>query len=350
MSRLNKHNTEKYISRLISGITYIYYKKELFEIRPPTVNLQQKAAIYYDMVVKTCKFERVAPEKSFMDYCVRRELIPPDYEDIISNNTKIIEELKIALYKAGPRKTTANQIRQKLNAQRDGQNKFLAKIYEYKQNTIEGLANHAKKIYVFINSIYDKNSNKVFDEENIDSQLFNHLSYHYNSELLDETEVREVARSYGWRSIWNSAQTNIFQNSLTELTEEQKLILTYSELYDFAHKCTPAPGESIINDDDVFDGWYLNEIKRIKDEQAGRATDDKFGKFDPKAQEIYVVAQDQEEANSIYDANTEESKKILKDRSISLKTNSKVKQVDLPDVQRELKYKALEGFKNKFKK
>lgn len=339
-------NLDKYINRLISGVVYLTHKGRLYEVRPASVCLKQKAAIYYDMLVETYKYQGVQTEKKFLDFCVKKGLLAPDYKELMKKDRDSIDNLKMALFQAGPRITVADNIRKQLKKRRKEQDAFLNHYYDLKHNTLEGIAEHARKTYIFLNSIYDENGNAIFsssiyEDKEIDVSLYNFFTAVYTRELIGEKTIRTIARSSNWRLLWNTKKHNVFYNDYNELNEEQRLIVTYSELYDFAFQHDKTPPQTVIEDDDVFDGWYLTQLKKYEAEKAGKDID-KFGKFNPAHSEIFIVAQDQEEADSIYASNSPESQKILRARAEILKTKGVAKDVDLPDVQHDLRIQAAE--------
>jgi hypothetical protein len=348
MSPRLKNNSDKYLSRLITGKTYIPYKNRVYEIRTPTPHLKQMAAIYYDNLIRHYRFESLPQQEQFIKFCIRKKIIPDNYKTIIKENNKMLEDLKISLFRAGPKIKLAEKIRERIKKQRQGISKFLSVVNEIKLNSLEGFADHARRTYLFLSCVYDDEGHRAFSEKNDeDSLLYNHITYHYGKDFLEESEVRELIRSYEWRSVWGVKKHGIFKNEMEDLSDEQKLAASYSDIYDFAFQHEKCPKEEYFDDDDFFDGWYLYQVNKIKSARDAGAANDSLGNKDDKYSEIFVLAQDQEEADAIYSSNSQVSKKILKARGEVLRKSEgkSVRDIEFSDVKQDLRLQAMQKFK-----
>ncbi len=340
----------KILNRMVSGTYLIPYQNQIIFVRPASVDIRQRADFYYDSLIDTNKFSDCLRYDKLVDTFISQGLLDEDYQNQLDKNAEKIDQLKIQLFKCGPRITQAGKVRKELDIVREGHSRLNAYISKIRRNSLEGFAEHAKTNFLLMHTIYDDRGNLILNQNtnSIDSHILNSVMYHIALQTLDSKDLRAFARSGPWRSIWNADKQKAFINNIYELTEEQNALMHFSELYDFAYQNPKSPPDSILEDDDIFDGWYLNELKKMKSQKD--EDDNIIGSPDPKYGEVYVMAQDQEEANSIYNFNSEKSKQILKDRANVMSKNDKVRDWQFKDVQDELIMQSNQKFREHVKK
>ena len=341
-------DAEKVLPRLISGIVYIPYQKLecLYSVRPVTSQVRQQADHYYEALIYANKFNGNLPHsKKLFEECIARGVIDKDYKKRLSDLSEGIDELKISLFRAGIRSTVVSNLKKELDAKKTERNNLQSRVNKIYRYSLEGFCDHAKKMYLFMHSLYDSGGARLTDRSNIDIFLYNHLTHHYFSGLLDEHEIREFSKSGVWRNLWNAKKHDIFDSRLYDLNDEQKLLVHFSELYDFGYQYPEPPPSRVFEDDDVFDGWYLFTVRKISKDKKEKESEELFGKKDPKFSEIYAVAQDQEEANSIYSSNTDYSLNIMRGRAKVLSNvKGRINDRQFPDVQQELAMQSNQKF------
>lgn len=338
-------NEQQILNRMISGEFLVAYHDKIYTVRPPSVRLRQVADLYYDSLIKQYRFDGMPSKKVAIQKCINKDMLDKDYKDFLETSYKKLDQLKMDLFKAGPKISVANEIRKNLEATKKSIFKLSSYIQKIERNSLEGFAEYARHNYIFMHSIY-LDDKPVADNNDIDTQVLNHVMYHYNLGALDLSEIRAFVRCSTWRQLWTAHEEEVFQNGPVDLTEEQKSCASYSSLYDFAYKSQNTPQDSVFEDDDMFDGWYLCEVESLKD---NKQQDTGLGNPDPKYGEVYVVATDQEEADSIYRHNSQYGQKVLRERAHVLKTKGTVKDTDFKDVQEELTIQANQQFISKMK-
>ena len=65
----------------------------------------------------------------------------------------------------------------------------------------------------------------------------------------------------------------------------------YSKIYEHPE----CPEDAIIEDDDALDGWMLNQQKENKKQKMEKGVDNLLGKKGQKAQEVFLMAKNEEE-------------------------------------------------------
>ena len=225
--------------------------------------------------------------------------------------------------------------------------KEIDKIASSKQgfftNTLEGYADSIKHEFIICSTLY-KNNKKVFSNNLKDSASythFNNIVNEINKYVLTIKDYKAIARSQLWKSYWNSSnKNNIFCEYAMDLTDEQRSLLNISRMYDSIYEHPECPEDSVIEDDDMLDGWMIiqrkNNAKNKKQKSLGN------NKIN-EANEVFIVTDNTEDVASIVDLNTDENKAILMEKLKYINSNSNQGQVEdfnLPDVQRDLLTKA----------
>jgi hypothetical protein len=263
--------------------------------------------------------------------CINRGILDKDYEKTLDKLSEEIKKLKIQLFinqiKTESVKNFKFQLKQK-NAQ---SSKLSSHLFNIKRNSIEGLARFCKNNFIFINSIYiGENPANITD-----IQTINQLTYKYAVSMPTEAQVRKAVRSGEWRSIWVAEKNKIFLNHISELTEDQRAAMHFSQLYDFAYEHDKCPNDAVFEDDDIFDGWYLYQVEKNKAERKKSKIANK-DEDDALVKEYFYVAQDQKEASQYYEMNDPESRKIIQDRNKLIAEKGKVNDLDFKDIQQDL--------------
>lgn len=177
----------------------------------------------------------------------------------------------------------------------------------------------------------------LFNEDSIFIENSNIIEYaiKYIVKTLPSTaDLREIARTEPWSTIYSINKDNLFGLSAVDMTYEQKTLIAYSRMYDNASKHPNSPIRQVIDDDDMFDGWCIVQAKEQEKEHK-----DSFVKENVRhgnAGEVFVMANadDISAVNELNDFNTR-MKRASRDNLI--KKKGTIHEQELPDVQMELR-------------
>lgn len=89
-----------------------------------------------------------------------------------------------------------------------------------------------------------------------------------NCGILSIPKIREIARSFQWRLIWNFQKENLsglFSCKIGDLNINQLMLIYWSRVYDIVYEDTDRPTQDIIDDDDKLDIWLANKDLKSKD-------------------------------------------------------------------------------------
>ena len=130
-------------------------------------------------------------------------------------------------------------------------------------------------------------------------------------ETVPEDEIRKIARSYDWSSLYNTDfKPIVFNYDIINLINWTK---TYNNIAQHPDK----PDDYVIENDDMLDGWmmYINNKKDVAE---------------PEGSEVFIVAKNPHEIKEIQNRNSIGARVMLQQRAERLK-GGEVREQDLPD-------------------
>jgi len=124
----------------------------------------------------------------------------------------------------------------------------------------------------------------------------------YHSNTIQEEDMRHIALSDEWMS-YCGASRNTLGKSALRMTEDQRRLMTWSNLYKNCRSNMDAPSDEIFHDHDAFDGWLITERRKHK---ITKKVESLKG-IDPKASNVYLFGKNKEDFEEIISLNTPSS-------------------------------------------
>lgn len=322
---------------LHNGDTYLFK-------RNPTKEVRYIAEEIYKECLVDALHRDVMPQAEMRAKLYRLGFWTDEKEKEIRALTKDIEAFKIGLYQQ--KNLTNHQdhsAREGIKLATSKIEKLLGEKYSYDYTTAEGYASICKMRYLVRNSLFTEAGLSEFSPYNtknlfsLDDLVDNALSC-INSMRIEEAEYRVVARSHEWQQIWEGADSSLSLYGIPacDMTLEQTFLYNWSRLYDSISKNPDKPRQSIIDDDDKLDGWLILERRKIekeniKDEYEKRLTDKT-----KNSDEVYIIAQQNEEVKEIESLNDVHAQYIKKQRQAVLNKRGQMHDFEFPDVQQKI--------------
>lgn len=339
---MNTANIEKYVNRILCGKQLINHQDQLYELRCPSPELRLRASllaaeIYQDNIYS----EFYMFEEDVDSLIIELGLLHPMYKGDITSLEKQIENIKVDLFQNFYDKTKLKQYMSKLESAR----KRLNQLYHLKHSldflTLENYCATLKNEFIIKNTVYYYGTdNLLFDNDIVDYQLFNNITEHITLNILDLSQIKELARSDYWRNYYTVNKNHLFPYSAIYFSEEQKALLSISVMYDRVYEHPDCPEPDIIAHDDALEGWMIyqqREIKKHKKEQKGVKVSgsDKIN----RAGEVFLMAQSKEQSQDILGLNTSESQNLIKTRmdAVASSQGTPIKECNLPDVKENIR-------------
>jgi hypothetical protein len=174
-------------------------------------------------------------------------------------------------------------------------------------------------------------------ENETDQSLINCIINEMSSSFYSEKQIRKLARSEPWRSIWRTFTKGggqLFERPLSDMCKSQRDLCYWSNVYDVVFESHERPEWSIIEDDDALDLWF--ESQSNKDSKSSTGPISNNAKI-ANAKEVFVMAQTSDDAKKVYDKlGTSFSNETIRTRDSEIKKSGSLQETQLPDVRSDI--------------
>lgn len=335
-------NLNGLIDRIICKKIYFIYKDNIYYYKYPNSELKLQSSLLYEDHFEKLKYENSIVLEEDIDYY----LTEYDVDDgsflrkSLESLNKKLENLKIDLYHNFYKTKDSKQIRAKITTCKKNIEQAEARLHYLDRLTIENICANIQNEFLLINGIYDNNHSLYFNYNNldeIDQQEFQNMIHIVAEKFLTATQYRSIARSNEWKSLWNIKNYHIFSEPIIEWSEEQKTLVSFSQMYDNIYQHMECPEEDIINDDDALDGWSLYQNRKNQQEKKQKGVTNMLDKH-KNAQEIFLVAESDDELQHIIGLNDDAGLMRMKNTMnfVASQKGKPVPEIYLPDVQQDL--------------
>jgi hypothetical protein len=255
-----------------------------------------------------------------------------------------IEHWKIELYKNVLKTNTRITIRKYLEAAKTEYGRLYNTRHSFDHMTGAGYASYVKNMYII--SCCARYKNKRVDWDTID---INKVMNIYHGSLLDSDTLRMLARSQPWSGMWSTLKTNghIFEN--TNLTTEQQSLISWSTMYDRIYESPDCPPEEVLEDYDMLDGWLLIQKRQRETDKRKHELESSLNKKVGNADDIFLIAETQEDAVKIDLLNDERAVRVKRQRFKEIQEKGSVAEQQLSDVKLKQNLQLRQAYVNQIK-
>ncbi len=317
-----------------------------YYISAPSPAHKMEAAFEYEDALYECSFHGVLTDEEMLQILLDNHLWTMDEETELNSAPMRIDALKVEMFKrhVSFQSSRVEQTRRIVRRLRKRQAELSVRRHAYDFYTQTGLARTIQMQYLIARNTKDGNQQPV-DLETCNDWLLRNLLEAYSSNRPGELELRALAQYHVWRMIWSSGRQEgrVFGVPSTWLTQEQQNLIAWSKLYDNINEHPEPPDKDVVEDDDLLDGWIIVEQKKrenAKREQEG-------GKHKSGAQEVYVMADTQDDANRINNMNDASTAFMKRQRAAVLKTKKVVGEQHMPDAKQQMSVQAAQQFRER---
>ena len=345
-----QHEREYFVSRLRSGTYYIDYDNIKLKILSPNIEDEFFINEAYRQAYEEAYSQEVMTHEDMLSWMFDKGLWTEEDDNKIKDLEKNIEKLKVQMfenrYKSDVRETARLYLR--------ATEKAIAKERSRKdmmfENTCEGVA-FTKKCLEQVRRCAFLGGEPCDMSQFEGTRVWASLTKQY----LNERDVRELARSEPFRSVWlmksDTGQKLFLNTPDREITFDQRNISVWSRMYDNVQESQECPNEDVINDDDLLDGWFIiqkkkQEKERLISEVDNMTSNDKIA----GSQEIFIFTDSRQEAENINSANTIHSQKLKQNRMKQIKQAGVIDDHNLQDKRLEIQRMSNEQYKQKFRR
>jgi hypothetical protein len=352
---MDANRREYLVARILAGIQTIKYGHLLYYLVPPTPLQLYRANEIYQEVCNATQATKPLTSVTLKEWMLENGLWTEQNDLELQKIKKQIEDDKVTLYKTAFRTVYADKCREVLRQHRDEMTALLAKLHQFDYTTVEGLASMAKQQYLIGACLQTTSRQYVFPDESFmdaDNGLINFTQETIYKNRLSETDFRDIARNEPWRQYWGANKHNVLGKSSVEMSEEQRILILWSKMYDSISENPDCPHDDVIEDDDMLDGWLIIQRREREARLIQKRGEDQISgnKKIAGAQEVFIMADTMEDARKLTSAlNSTEAEVVRRQRAAALSQHGELDHFKLPDKHREVQMQAQEAFRERMR-
>jgi hypothetical protein len=345
---MQQYEREYFVSRIRSGIYIVKHSDISLKIMPPTLDDEFEANQVYMDTFNSAAADGIKTFDEMHEWAKDKGFWTEEDDEREKGLKKDLDRLRIEIFKARNNESQRETIRKYIRAGEQQQSEHLGKKHIYQENTCEGLAILQKSLELIRRCTYV--GKELFDFGSIDiKEIWGSI----NSQTCDDKQLREIARSEPWKSIWllrDSQTYSLFHKNSRELTIEQRNLLMWSRMYDNIQESMDCPSDDVIKDDDILDGWFLMQQQKRDKEKAEAEFESTANSKISNSDEIFMMAGSQEQADKIESINSLSGKMRKKERLAVIQNKGSAEQHDFRDERLKLRQQSNQQFKDKFRR
>jgi hypothetical protein len=312
---------EFFLYKILSGAVEISIKDEEIIILPPTKEIYYESCKYYFK-----KVDEYINLGIFRNFEIEEFLLNSGHwsiqeEEQIKNLKNAIEDTKVNAFEKSHDKNIVEIAKKIVNdAENILKHLFNKKMCFYK-DTCEGLANSDKLEFIIKKTSYKKKSKEKY-KYNVDVKNIV-IPRYSNESFIDEDIIRDIVQNDPWRTMWSlrkNTKKYPFFYPKREITQNQRMLIAWSQTYDNVYESLDTPTEEVINDNFLLDGWFIFQSRKRKQEKSKNYVESSIKNEKIKnSQEVFKIAKSPEEIKKINEANSIQAQVMKKQRELALK-------------------------------
>lgn len=326
---------EQVLNRIIQGRLRVRLGDLVLFIYEPSKDILEESYDIYDKAKEKAYFSGSFIQEEVLELLLKNDMWSPFDDRQADELEKKIEDLKVHAFQNFFKKKELAGIKRNLRNIEYQQAKLRSKKLQFDHLTCDGAAKFARQCWITQRTTFDERGG-LFDFENYSISFIMEL---YQSKTITPTTYRKVARSQQWRSMWNASKQrgDTFGKPSVDLNQQQLALISYSTMYDNVYESPESPKEEIISDDDCLDGWFINQRRKMEKDKKQAEIDNMLGNSKvANSKEIFLMAQDNQEASEIYGLNNQHSRTIVQNRQSQIsQTSGELNFKELGDVKQE---------------
>jgi hypothetical protein len=322
------------INRLLSGTVIVTLDSSKIFVRPFSLEDKLISDDIYQEIYDDCFLSGGFTNEELESILYQLGFWSDKEEKELESLEDLIEQAKVDYFLNFLMESKRKHIKYNLDIAEEKYKKLLAKKSALADKTCEYTAHYAKLTYLIENSSYIDNKIKI--DENVD--IFRLINKHIEKSL-SESEIRGIAKSNEWKSIWNTCKnpTDLFKPSAYELTNEQVVLISWSRMYDNIHESPDCPPNEVIDDDIAMDGWMIHQSRKRKEEDKDRQ---KENLLTTKAKEVFIPVKNQQEQKEILSLNNAHGKSVISSIKKDVEERGVLNEMELTHVRQEIQMEA----------
>lgn len=348
---MKHHEREFFISMIRSGKVFIEHDNKSLVIKPLTIDQSVQSCLVYDKAYKQAMVDGIMSEDEISEWMQENGLWTYKEEEKTEGLKKDLERLRIEIYNNRNDSKLRERIRLYIRAGEKQLGNHLKEKNSFYQNTREGYALSEKVTWIIKHTTYCEGELYDFRDLSV-----NYVVDEWQSSTLSENTIRELAREEPWKSLWSireNSNIKLFSiNHDEDLTNNQKHLVVWSQIYDNIQESMECPTDEVIKDDDLLDGWFIVQSKKREKERSEREFENSNKNEKIKnSSEVYVVVNpnDKNAFEKVNMLNDPITNSIKQQRSQVIKNKGGAYQHDFPDEKQKLQMQITNAMRNNIK-
>lgn len=332
------------MSRIRCGFLYLKVNNIRIKVLTPTIEDEYLSNEVFMDSFDEARSDDILTFDEMVKWMREKELWSDEKEQKIEGCKKDIEKLKIEIFDARNNERLRETIRLYLRAAERGLIKYQSEKDELFSKTCEGIALQDKAMFLFERCCFIGSEHINIKDIDLTS-----LYYQYNLLQLDESQLRELARNDPWRLHWYSKDhVSLFANEKNRgLSNDQKGILIWSNMYDNIQESIDCPTEDVINDDDLLDGWFIIQRRKQQNQKAKTELEQRANEKIANSDEIMIMVNSQKQAEHVHNMNSIGGEVIRSQRINTAKKLGSATDFDFQDRKIDIANQQRQTFKDK---
>lgn len=345
---MNFHDREFFVSRIRTGKVFLNIRGEPLTVLPPTIEDTYHINLAYKESYDASLDVGLITEREMLEWMREKNVWTTD-DDIKEKGVKEdLEKIRVEAYKNRQDVKLVKSLRNLARKAERAAEMLASKKVQHTENCCEGIALIAKAERFIELCTYSGDRRYDFDKIPV-----SYVHNEYNSHLCTEPQLRELARSEPWKTLWNMKDVSgqLFQDLGREMSTDQKNLIVWSRIYDNVQESMDCPPAEVINDDLLLDGWFIVQKREREQEAIDKDFDNSTNNEKIKnAGEIYIMSKDREHAKKIHNMNSEHAKHVKAERGQVVRQKGKAFQHDFPDQKQMLQRMSQDALKEHYRR
>lgn len=343
-------NSEFLANQIMAGRTRVELGNQSLYVCPPSPAQKLRASEIFEQTVRDSYLLGVLSEEEVMEYLINQGLWSHENESVLQTASIKIDGLKAEMYNnyESFRSKRVEQLKKSLQKLKDRVNELYVKKHSYDKFTCSGIATEMSVGFLVGKNVFDEEDHHI-NTDDFPLSSFTFLLNNYCVARISDKDIRGVSKSSYWRGVWKCGETasDIFGVPSCMLSDEQRSLISWSKLYDSVYEHPDTPDDEVVSDDDLLDGWLIIEHKKRKEDRKDKDKNKFGGKSG--AQEVFVMAETEEDAKRINQMNDVSANFIKRQRMGVLKNRGAVKEENMPDSKQSMAIQASKQFRDRMK-
>lgn len=319
-----------------------------FYIHEPSLDVLEESYEIYNSSYDTAYSENNMTDQELSMFLIENDIWSPLNDKEIQDIKKEIESLKVDAYENCFKTKELRNIKYKIIKKSNEISSLLSKKHSMDHLSCSGIAEQSRFNWIISKTSFCSNGKRV----NWRNYRLSSFIAAYRENMIDHKDIRSIAREEPWRGMWSLSKKTgkLFDSPCYLLSRDRLSLCSYSGMYDSVYESPDCPTDKVIEDDDCLDGWFIKQKQKQENYKKEKESESlvKNAKI-ANSKEIFLMANNQEDAKNIFNLNSAHAKSIIQQRQEVIKEKGKVSDFDFADVRTELQMQQNQMFVNKMR-